>query len=976
MDRRTFLQWMAGAGTVRAGLAHPVQPDAPGRLGIGRRRSDRWLSPATHQPLAPPGMWTILATTCRECPAGCGMHVRCRDGRVVKPEGNPNHPVSRGGLCPRGQSAPQGLYDPDRVRQPLRRKGPQRPSEPDGRADAPGSFESLSWSQAIAEAADALQNAKRVFVVSDLQTGALAEIIQRFHHGLGMPGQVVFHEAFAYEALRAADDRLFGRAVIPRYHLDQCDLILSFGADFLESWISNVEFAWQFSEMHHRPPDYDGELVYIGPRLSMTAANADQFFQVPAGQECRIALSVLQEAETLGRGGDPMGPVSPIDGVSSDVIRGLARRFVQAKNSVALGGPVGATGPAAENLASIAMRLNQAAGRIGTTVDFSQVHALGLTTPSAQLEELFADLGQGDALIIHNTNPVYHLPQVRKYVQRVDNIICLGTMLDETAALARWVLPVLSPLEMWGDYEPWTGIHCLMQPTMGPLHNAWHSGDVFLALSGGAPSETDGPVSSFRDGLMKRWRKLQQKMSPQEPFEAFWQTSLKNGVVVESVRRQPSPALQEQEGQPAIPATQAQGGKHLWLWPSVLLFDGRLANRGWMQEIPERMSALAWGSWVDISPATARELAVADGDIIEVSNEFGRIQAPARVTDDVADNVVAVAFGQGHTNLGELANNRGVNAFALSRGGSGSLFGAVSLRKTNAQGTLINLSATQDQYGRGIVKWIRRQTIRAARESDVEDIIPPLPQGYDSRRDLYPPHEYKNHRWAMVVDLDRCIGCGACETACYAENNIPVMGPEALTRGREMSWLKVPPYRHPQDRLRAGFLPLPCQHCDAAPCEPVCPVFASVHNDQGLNAQIYNRCIGTRYCSHNCPYKVRRFGWFDPRWREPLHLQLNPDVTVRSRGVMEKCTFCIQRILYAERRAKVEGRPLRDGEVQPACVQSCPTRTFVFGDLMQPDSQVSRLFNHPRRYQLLRELNTKPAVIYLKRIEPESEETA
>ena len=223
----------------------------------------------------------------------------------------------------------------------------------------------------------------------------------------------------------------------------------------------------------------------------------------------------------------------------------------------------------------------------------------------------------------------------------------------------------------------------------------------------------------------------------------------------------------------------------------------------------------------------------------------------------------------------------------------------------------------------------------------------------------------------MVIDLDRCIGCGACEVACYAENNIPVLGPGPMLNGREMSWLKVPPYRHQYEAQRVGFLPLPCQHCDAAPCEPVCPVFAAVHNDQGLNAQIYNRCIGTRYCSNNCPYKVRRFGWFDPLWREPLNLQLNPDVTVRCRGVMEKCTFCIQRIHYHERMARIERRPLRDGEIQPACVQSCPTRTFVFGDLMRPDSEVSRLFGHLRRYQLLKKLNTKPAVLYLKRVKPE-----
>ena len=949
-----------------------TQPDTTPEGRVGQRRADRWLSPVMHQPLTPPGIWTTFATTCRECPAGCGMHVRCRGGRVVKPEGNPNHPVSRGGLCPRGQSAPQGLYDPDRVRQPLRRKRPQESREGDDASVLPsGSFESLSWPHAAAEVADALTNAKRLFVVSDLQTGALAEVMQQFHRSFGVPGQVVFYEPFSYEALRAANGRLFGRSVIPRYHLDQCDLVLSFGADFLESWISNVEFAWQFSEMHHRPPDYGGELVYAGPRLSLTAANADQFLQVPAGQEYRVALSVLQEVTVLSGGKGPMGsmsPVGPIDGVSSDVIRSLTRRFLQAKNSVALGGPVGATGLAAENLATVVMLLNQAAGRIGATVDFSQVHALGLTTPLAEVEKLFVDLEPGDMLLVHNANPVYDLPHVREHLQRIDNIVFLGTMLNETAALARWILPTLSPLEAWGDYEPWTGVHCLMQPTMGSLHDTWHSGDVFLTLSSGAGSEGD----TFRNRLMQRWRGLQQKISPEESFESFWQKSLQNGVVVESVARQSLPTLQ---GQPAIPPAQSQQGKHLWLWPSILLFDGRLANRGWMQEIPERMSTLAWGSWIDISPATARELLVADGDMIEISNEVGNLQAPARVTDDVADDVAALAFGQGHTRLGELADNRGVNALVLNRGGSGSLFGAVSLRKTGERGTLIYLSATQDQYGRGIVNWMPRRKLRTMQDRDVEEIIWPMPQGYDPRRDLYPPHEYPNHRWAMVVDLDRCIGCGACETACYAENNIPVMGPRALAKGREMSWLKVPPYRHPQNALRVGFLPLPCQHCDAAPCEPVCPVFAAVHNDQGLNAQIYNRCIGTRFCSNNCPYKVRRFEWFDPHWRDPLHLQLNPDVTVRSRGVMEKCTFCIQRILYAERQAKVEGRSLRDGEVQPACVQSCPTRAFVFGDLMLPDSQVNRLFKHPRRYQLLKELNTKPAVIYLKRIEPEQPET-
>jgi anaerobic selenocysteine-containing dehydrogenase/Fe-S-cluster-containing dehydrogenase component len=989
MDRRGFLRLVAGTGAAQVGLA--------------KRWPDRWISYVMERPQIAPGLWTILATTCRECPAGCGMYVRCKSGRVVKPEGNPEHPVSHGGLCARGQSAPQGLYDPDRVPKPLQAGG--------------HGFEPIPWSTAMADVADAIKKADRLFLVSDLQTGAMGEVMQEFHKSLAKSGQIAFYEAYAYEPLRAANQRLFGRPVVPRFKLDQCDLVLSFGTDFLESWISDVEFASQLAKMHHggpadrgpqslnpqiaerqppgedpaeayplppanQRPSFSGEMIYIGPRLSMTAANADRFIRIPAGQECPAALAILREVLRLqgeAGGTDVAGASPPVEGLPQETVSEVARRFAGASNAVALGAPVAATGPAAEQLATAAMLLNHAAGAIGRAVDFSQIHALSRTTGSAQLQEMLKGLGQGDMLIVHETNPAYSIPALREPIQQAGQVLYLGTMMNETARLARWVLPVVSPLEMWGDYEPWTGVHCLIQPMMGTLHDARHAGDVLLMLAqqrGQALHRQGQAVQDFRDWLMLRWRQLHDQLSPQADFEMFWRTSLQKGHSVAQVKSEPPPTLQKQASVVEPPA-EAQEELHLWLCPSILLFDGRTANRGWMQEIPQRMSTLTWGSSIDISPATARRLAVAPGDMIEVSNGFGSVQAPAYVTGDVADNVAALAFGQGHTGFGEVADNRGANAFRLlARGGPGSLFGAVAVRKTGRCGPLITLSGTQEQYGRGVVKWIPRQTVQTMQPSDVEEIIWPLPKGYDPHRDLYPPHEYPNHRWAMVIDLDRCIGCGACTTACYAENNIPVMGPQPLIRNRELTWLRVPPYRHPQDALRVGFLVLPCQHCDAAPCEPVCPVFAAVHNDQGLNAQIYNRCIGTRFCSNNCPYKVRRFEWFNPHWREPLNLQLNPDVDVRCRGVMEKCTFCIQRILYAERQAKVEGRPLRDGEIQPACVQSCPTKAFVFGDLMQPDSQVSKLFEHPRRYQLLKELNTKPAVIYLKRIEVQPAERA
>jgi len=273
------------------------------------------------------------------------------------------------------------------------------------------------------------------------------------------------------------------------------------------------------------------------------------------------------------------------------------------------------------------------------------------------------------------------------------------------------------------------------------------------------------------------------------------------------------------------------------------------------------------------------------------------------------------------------------------------------------------------QFNRDIVQWVPLATVLQMKPGEGDKLTLPLPEGYSRETDLYPPHDYKKHRWAMAIDLQRCIGCGACAVACYAENNIPVMGADQVSKGREMAWLKVAPYRDQENAGRIGWLPLLCQHCDSAPCEPVCPVFASVHNDEGLNSQVYNRCIGTRYCSNNCPYKVRRFNWFDTQWPDSLRWQLNPEVTVRCRGVMEKCTFCIQRIHQGKMRAKREKRDVRDGEIQPACAQSCPTAALIFGDLLDSNSRVAALTRRdPRRYHVLEDLNTKPAVTYLRRV--------
>jgi Fe-S-cluster-containing dehydrogenase component len=389
-----------------------------------------------------------------------------------------------------------------------------------------------------------------------------------------------------------------------------------------------------------------------------------------------------------------------------------------------------------------------------------------------------------------------------------------------------------------------------------------------------------------------------------------------------------------------------------------------------LQEAPDPLSTIVWGNWLDIHPATADACGLSDGDIAAVEAPGSTIHLSVRKTTQVHPHCLAVAFGQGHTALGRLAAGKGANVFrllaAMPLAGA---FGRVKLAKTDRHDMFIYMSDSQRQYGREILQWAGLDEVRSLAPGAGEPLRLPLPEGYDERLDLYPKRNYKGHRWAMVVDLDRCTGCGACSVACYAENNLAVVGPDACRKGREMAWLKVTPYLDKSQR-RLAHLPLPCMQCDAAPCEPVCPVFAAVHTAEGLNAQVYNRCIGTRYCSNNCPYKVRRFNWLDTKWESPLDWQLNPDVSVRCRGVMEKCTFCIQRIHAAEFTAKREGRAVGDGEIVPACAQTCPAKAIVFGDLADETTQVARLTrNDPRRYHVLEDLNTKPAVTYLRRID-------
>jgi anaerobic selenocysteine-containing dehydrogenase/Fe-S-cluster-containing dehydrogenase component len=901
---------------------------AVGGLGLTAGGYER-LIPYVNQPEdIVPGVATWYATSCRECPAGCGMIVRNRDSHAVKCEGNPSHPISKGTLCARGQAAPMGLYDPDRVPNALRRTG--------------AGLDEVAWDEALKELGGTLAG-KKIAFLSDLQTGSMEALIRAWLAAFGSDHLTVW-EPLDYAPVKAA----FG--VVPTFDIASCDYLISFGADFLENWISPVEYARGFAAMRQVRDGTRAGFAYVGPRISATAANADVRIIVPPGAEVEVARAIAS-----GKADE----VAAKYGIDPRDIERVADGIKRAKSPLVLPGWYAESAEAVKILG----------GDKSPAVHRNRPHAVTGIGGRDRIDALVKDMESGavDALFVLNANPAYALPESARFAEamkRVPVVVSLSSFMDETAALAHWVLPSNTPLESWGDYEPYPDVRNLMQPAMGQVFDTKHTGDILieLARAAGRNPRTAFKAESFYEFLRSRWGFPLKPGDTADTPAPEWEALLQGGYGKELRVTNYELRVGEAHSLPPIPYSLIPSPSlRLHAFPHIYYYDGRGANRRWLQEIPEPVTNAVWGTWAEMHPETARKLGIGTDDVIEIEADGAKIETSAYVWDGAARDTVAIPIGEGHTDYGRFASGVGANVFSLLDKPSP----VVTIRRTGEKKWATRVKGSSDQSGREIV-----QTADLAKPLERNrEIIMPLPSGY-KRGDFYPGHEYKKHRWAMVIDLDRCIGCHACVTACYAENNLGVVGAEEIYRRREMSWLRIDRYIDWRERSSPIlFQPMLCQQCDAAPCEPVCPVFASSHSDEGLNMQVYNRCVGTRYCSHNCPYKVRRFNWYDWQWPEPLNWQLNPDVTVRCRGVMEKCTFCIQRIREVEIVALRENRKVEDGEVTPACVQTCPTGAFTFGDLMDKNSRVSKLIDtDPRAYQVLAELNTKPAVIYLKRV--------
>jgi anaerobic selenocysteine-containing dehydrogenase/Fe-S-cluster-containing dehydrogenase component len=921
-----------------------------------------------------PGVASYFATVCRECPSGCGVLARNRDGRVVKLEGNPDHPVNRGSLCARGQAALQGLYHPDRFAGPQRREG-----------DA---LKPLTWDDALKLFGDKLGAVKgkkqALAVVTQLESGSLGVLLDRWTQALGGRPRVTL-EPFGYEAIRAANRVTFGRDAVPYHAFEDAEVILSFGADFLETWVSNVHAARGFARMHTFRDGKAGTFIHVEPRQSLTASNADEWVRNAPGTEAAVALAVLRlmleggavadkrYAEVVA-GVDPK-KVAEESGVPLETLQRVARTFAGARPGLAVGGGVAVTGSQATQLQVAVNMINAVAGNVGKTVRFGPDHAYGRVTPYAEVARLVQAMAAGEIEVLvlgTAVNPVFTLPgglKAAEAIGKVPFVVSFANLPDETTALAHLVLPDTHWLESWGDYAPHEGVMGLMQPTMKPVREGRPMGDVLLTVGRAALGTEEGkgplPWPTFEQYLRAAWEPL---------VKGQWEETLQHGGVWRDTPPAAvtvSPKLERVDAAPA--RLEGPGdGFALLAYPSLRFYDGRSATRAWLQEVPDPMTQVDWDPWVEINTQAAARLGVRQGDVVRVSSPHGAIELPAYVSASIHPGAVAIPIGHHyapyHLRLKYVPASGPTNPMALLPGAADAVSGApaflsvkVTLAKTGARRPLAVLQATHDQDHREIAQHVDLATAReqALRGSRAEH--PNL--------SMYAPQQYKGYRWGMSVDVDACIGCQACAVACQAENNVPVVGKAEAAYGRQVHWLRLERWAegdpaHPHNM----FLPMFCQHCEVAPCEPVCPVFAAYRTEEGLNGQVYNRCVGTRYCGNNCPYHVRRFNWWNYEVPAPLDLQLNPDVTVRQLGVMEKCTMCIQRIVAGKDHARDEKRAVRDGDILTACQQTCPTQAITFGNLKDEASTVSKLAHAPRAYHVLEEIGTRPGVTYLRKV--------
>jgi molybdopterin-containing oxidoreductase family iron-sulfur binding subunit len=744
-----------------------------------------------------------------------------------------------------------------------------------------------------------------------------------------------------------------------RWRFDQARTVAALDADFLGSGPAAVRHARDFATARRVRDDTAeiNRLYVVESSSSLTGAMADHRLALKPSQVEGLARALARE---LGLAVDAPATLREHEAA---FVRALARDLTaDAGRSLVLAGE-----PASPAVHALAHALNQRLGNQGRTVEYADAPEFEGRLAGESLRALVDGLraGQVQALVVLGGNPVYDAPvdlEFGEALQLARWRVHLSLYEDETSRLCHWHLPAAHFLETWSDARAHDGSVTLLQPMIAPLYGGKSEHELLAAMAG-------EPGVSAHDLLRRHWRA--QRREDDAAFERFFARALHDGLVPDTRL----PARELSAAAPDIgPAPVEVGGLELALRPDASAFDGRFANNGWLQELPRPLTLLTWDNAALLAPGTARALDLSNGDVGRIPARERALEAPVWTLPGQPEGTVTLHLGYGRASAGTLGTGVGVDAYRLRTSSALWSAAAISVERTGRRHVLASVQDHPRMEGRDVVRVSTFDRFRAEPQAVFGAHAAHAPEELS----LYPDFQYAGNSWGMVIDLNACIGCMACTIACQAENNVPVVGKEQVLAAREMHWIRVDRYFEgdaPREQL-VLHQPVPCMHCENAPCEVVCPVGATVHGDEGLNEMVYNRCVGTRYCANNCPYKVRRFNFllYADFESEVKKLGNNPDVSVRSRGVMEKCTYCVQRINQARIDAKKEDREIREGDVLSACQQVCPTQAIAFGNINDPASRVSALRAQPHHYALLAELGTRPRTTYLAKLQNPSPE--
>jgi MoCo/4Fe-4S cofactor protein with predicted Tat translocation signal len=927
-SRRNVLKLMAASFGLAglAGCRRPVEKIVPMSKGV--------------EDLIP-GKPVYYNTVFTQGANAVGVTVEAHDGRPTKIEGNPNHPQSLGKANGYMQASVLNLYDPDRASE-VRADG------------AASSWE--AWDRFAAQMfrPETLGRGEGLRILSETVISPSMMEVRKALLARYPAAKWVEYEPFTGENAQEGARIVFGQPYQTHYRYDLADVVVALDADFLGLDAGSPLAVKRFSARRKslKPADELNRLYAIESQFSVTGAMADHRLRAKASDVDSIATALAHELGAVSElnvlAGSPDATQKFVMAVKRDLEKHRGKSIVVA----------GPRQPA--RVHALALLMNQALGNIGTTVTLTQP----VSVPSfAAFEELWSEIDQGkvETLVILGGNPAFTAPRAGRLLEAIRQIratVYLGER-NETAAIVKWFLPAAQYLECWGDARAVDGTASIQQPLILPINGGRSALEVAAQIAGYRDTKGHDIVKNY---WTSQW--------PAAEREARWRKALHDGVVAGTQFPEVKAAA---KAAPLPPRPAKRDGMEVVFTPSWSLYDGRFANNGWMQETPDPMTKLVWDNAALLSPATARQLGVADGDIVKITVGSFSAEIAAMVQPGQADNSITIPLGYGRAEVGRVGRGAGFNGYVL-RTGEGMGFASCSVEKTGKKHRLVTTQDHHSMEGRAIV---REATVAQYREKPefAREMVEAPDVSIYGWWDLS-----KGYQWGMSVDLNSCIGCNACMVACQAENNIPIVGKEQVAKGREMHWIRLDRYyTGSEEDPQAVLQPLPCQQCENAPCESVCPVAATVHSPEGLNEMVYNRCVGTRYCLNNCPYKVRRFNFLNYH-REMTEIEKmvsNPDVTVRMRGVMEKCTYCVQRIQEKRILAKTEGRrAIADGEILTACQQTCPADAIVFGNIADPDSAVSKLKSQPRDYSLLAEVNTRPRTTYLAKLRNPNPELA